>query len=369
MGRNPAVSINVPTDVITGILSRLPVKNLVRFKCVSKPWNSLIDGSYLSNLQLRRSFTSNANIKLLLDIYSEFDEYKAYSVDFDSLDNLEELPRPLSTTSFGVSSRIFGSCNGLLAISHDEAGIALWNPSTKECHYPPKLTIGDMYDEIILGFGYDVINKDYKVVQMLSSGKLVMIYSLKANSWKRIKDCPYEITFHVSQDGSVHWVGVGNDKDDDARVNDDARVIFGLDLGIEEFHQLPGPESDISYKNFGYRSVGLLGGSLCVFRVIYHRDNIVLWVMKEYGVMESWTEDFYVSRDECWQWCTYYTRAISYSRRGDRVLLEDGGRPRQPAWFNLDKRTREVVDIPGAPKHFNAIIYVESLASARPGNH
>ncbi|MBA0705396.1 hypothetical protein Golax_017594 [Gossypium laxum] len=332
----------VPTDMITGILSRLPVKNLVRFKCVSKPWSSLIDGSYLSNLQLHRSFTSNANIKLLLDSYAEDDEYKAYSVDFDSLDNLEELPRPLSTTSFGVSSRIFGSCNGLLAISHDEAGIALWSPSTKECHYPPKLTIGDMYDEIILGFGYDVINNDYKVVQMLSSGKLVMIYILKAKSWKRIKDCPYEITFHVSQDGayangSVHWVGVENDKDDDARV------IFGLDIGIEEFHQLPGPEFDIIYKNFGYRS--------------------------EYGVRESWTEDFYVSRDECWQWCMYYTRAISYSRKGDRVLLDDGGHPRQPAWFNLDKRTKEVVDIPGAPKHFNAIIFVESLASVLPGNH
>ncbi|MBA0641343.1 hypothetical protein Goklo_025902, partial [Gossypium klotzschianum] len=328
----------VPTDVITGILSQLP---------------------------LRRSFTSNANIKLLLDSYAEDDEYKAYSVDFDSLDNLEELPRPLSTTSFGVSSRIFGSCNGLLAISHDEAGIALWSPSTKECHYPPKLTIGDMYDEIILGFGYDVINNDYKVVRMLSSGKLVMIYSLKAKSWKRIKDCPYEITFHVSQDGayangSVHWVGVENDKDDDARV------IFGLDIGTEEFHQLPGPESDISYKNFGYRSVGILGGGLCVFRDIYHQDNIVLWVMKEYGVRESWTEDFYVSRDECWQWCMYYTRAISHSRRGDRVLLDNGGRPRQPAWFNLDKRTREVVDIPGAPKHFNAIIFVESLASVLP---
>ncbi|MBA0849544.1 hypothetical protein Goshw_017295 [Gossypium schwendimanii] len=321
----------VPTDLITGILSRLPVKNLVRFKCVSKPWSSLIDGSYLSNLQLHRSFTSNANIKLLLDSYAEDDEYKAYSVDFDSLDKLEELPRLLSTTSFGVSSRIFGSCNGLLAISHDEAGITLWSPSTKECHYPPKLTIGDMYDEIILGFSYDVINNDYKVVQMLSSGN------------------------------SVHWVGIENDKDDDARV------IFGLDIGIEEFHQLPGP--DISYKNFRYRSVGILGGSLCVFRDIYHQDNIVLWVMKEYGVRESWTEDFFVSHDECWQWCMYYTRAISYSRRGDRVLLDDGGRPRQPAWFNLDKRTREVVDIPGATKHFNAIIFVESLASVLPGNH
>ncbi|MBA0675947.1 hypothetical protein Goari_017462 [Gossypium aridum] len=297
--------------------------------------------------------------------YAEDDEYKAYSVDFDSLDNLEELPRPLSTTSFGVSSRIFGLAMVYLRYPMMKQALLCGVHQRKNAIIP---TIGDMYDEIILGFGYDVINNDYKVVQMLSSGKLVMIYILKAKSWKRIKDCPYEITFHVSQDGayangSVHWVGIENDKDDDARV------IFGLDIGIEEFHQLPGPESDISYKNFGYRSVGILGGSLCVFRDIYHQDNIVLWVMKEYGVRESWTEDFYVSRDECWQWCMYYTRAISYSRRGDRVLLDDGGRPRQPAWLNLDKRTREAVDIPGAPKHFNAIIFVEILASVLPGNH
>ncbi|XP_075086075.1 putative F-box protein At2g02030 [Nicotiana tabacum] len=35
-------SIDVPTDTIFSILTRLPVKSLLRFKSVSKPWNAII---------------------------------------------------------------------------------------------------------------------------------------------------------------------------------------------------------------------------------------------------------------------------------------------------------------------------------------
>ncbi|GMI63769.1 CONSTITUTIVE EXPRESSER OF PR GENES 1, CONSTITUTIVE EXPRESSER OF PR GENES 30 [Hibiscus trionum] len=353
-----------PTDIITDILSRLPTKTLSCFKCVSKPWSSLIHDSNFAKLHLHNSFKTNANVKLVLDGRTEDDEYKTYSIDFDSLGNLEELSRPYSIANFGVSSRIFGSCNGLLAVHHDEAGIALWNPSTRTCYHLPKLTIKDVFNhdyENVLGFGYDAVSNDYKVVQMPTSGKPVVIYSLKANSWRRIKDCPYQISYHVTQDGvfsngSLHWVG---DEEDE---HGNGRLIFGLDLGVEEFHRVP--ESDISHGNFGYRSVGVLGGKLCVFREYDDKDHVNLWVMKE-----SWTEVAALSRKEWWQPGFFYTRAIAYCRRGDRLLLEDGARPRQPAWFNLEKKTREILDIPGAPQHFAAMIYVESLVSPVPIHH
>jgi hypothetical protein len=44
-GRN----IDLPPEIIHGIISRLPVKPLCRFKCVSKPWRSLIsDPDFIS---------------------------------------------------------------------------------------------------------------------------------------------------------------------------------------------------------------------------------------------------------------------------------------------------------------------------------
>ncbi|KAL4332978.1 hypothetical protein GQ457_07G013240 [Hibiscus cannabinus] len=354
------------TVMIADILSWLPTKTLFRFKCVSKPWSSLVGDSDFVKLHLHNSFKANAKTKLVLDGRTEDDEYKTYSIDFDSLANLEELSRPFSIAKFGVSSRIFGSCNGLLAVYHDEAGFALWNPSTRTCHHLPKLTIGDVFDcdyENVLGFGYDATGNDYKVVQMSASGKSVMIYSLKANSWRRIKDCPYQISYHVTQDGvfsngSLHWVG---DEEDE---HGNGRLIFGLDLKVEEFHQVP--ESDISNRNFGYRSVGVLGGNLCVFREYDDKDDVILWVMKEYGVKESWTEVAALSREEWWQRGYFYTRAIACSRRGGRLLLEDGARPRQPTWFNLEKKTREILHVPGAPKHFAAMIYDPSLVSPVP---
>ncbi|XP_039061042.1 F-box protein CPR1-like [Hibiscus syriacus] len=256
-----------PTGIITDTFSRLTTKTLLRFKRVSKSSSSLVHDPYFAKLHLHNSFKTNANVKLILDSRTEDDVYKTYLVDFDSLGNLEELSRPYSIANFGVSSRIFGSCNGLLAVYHDEEGIALWNPSTRTCYHLPKLTIGGVFDmdyEIIVGFGYDATGNDYKVVQMSTSGKPVMIYSLKANSWRRIKDCPYQISYHVTQDGafangSLHWVGDENDQ------HHNGSLIFGLDLVVEEFHRVP-DESDVGNRNFGYRSVGVVGGNLCVFR-------------------------------------------------------------------------------------------------------
>ncbi|XP_022714886.1 F-box protein CPR30-like [Durio zibethinus] len=339
----------VPTDVITDVLRRLPVKTLVRFKCVSKPWGSLIDDSDFAKLHLHLSFKTNSNVRLVLDSRAANDD-KAYSVDFDSLGNLEQLPRPFATKLSGYCSRIFGSCNGLLAVYHYEAGIALWNPSTRTCHYLPPLICGDVIkgDYHILGFGYDVIGNDYKVVKMMVKSGTVMVYSLKANSWRRIKDCPYVIPYSLKQDGayangSLHWVGDTKDK------YFGGRLIFGLDLGVEEYHDVP--ECEINFRNFGYKNVGVLGECLCVFREYtncYDEDHIILWVMKEYGVKESWTELVYLSREE-WLTNIFYTRAIAYSSNGDKILLDDGGQ-KQPAWFHLEKQTGEILRIPGCNK-------------------
>ncbi|KAE8662539.1 Pyridoxal phosphate phosphatase-related protein [Hibiscus syriacus] len=225
-----------PTDVITDILGMLPVKALIRFRFVSKSWDSLIKDSNFAKLHLHSTFKINNDVKLILDSDTADDDDKAYSVDFDSLANLEQLPRPLKTGGGEFTSRIFGSCNGLLAVYHEGGGVALWNPSTRTCHYLPRLTIEDVVerDHDILGFEYDVIGDDYKVVQMKASGKPVMIYSLKTDTWKRIKDCPYQVPYGKRQDGaylngSLHWVGDEKDR------YFGGRLVFGLDLGVEEF--------------------------------------------------------------------------------------------------------------------------------------
>ncbi|XVF74680.1 hypothetical protein PTKIN_Ptkin13bG0131000 [Pterospermum kingtungense] len=341
-----------PTDLMTYILCQPPVKTLLRFKCVSKPWGYLIDDLDFAKLHLHQSMKTNTNVKLLLDNRIDKDDM-AYSVHFDSLCNLVQFPRPFTAKTIKYHSRIIGSCHGLIVVYHRDAGIALWNPSTRQCHYLP--TMDD-----------DDITKDHDIIPGYAMTETP--YSDLANSWRRIKDCPYDIPFNYNDgaylNGRLHWEG---DEIGDRRLG---KLIFALDLGTEEYHVLPG--ADIDFSCFGYKNVGVLGECLCVFHDYlcgFLPDHVVLWLMKEYGVTKSWTKIIKLPRDKG-EWFTniFHTRAEAYSRNGDKILLDCGG-GYQPTWFNVEDKTGETLQIPGAvPQRFSAITFMESLVSVLPMN-
>ncbi|KAJ6910166.1 hypothetical protein NC652_020994 [Populus alba x Populus x berolinensis] len=49
----------LPLDIIINILCFLPAKTLVRFKCVSKSWQSLIDSPQFITLHLAHSLETD----------------------------------------------------------------------------------------------------------------------------------------------------------------------------------------------------------------------------------------------------------------------------------------------------------------------
>jgi hypothetical protein len=106
----------------------------------------------------------------------------------------------------------------------------------------------------------------------------------------------------------LHWIakGFGSWRD----------RIVGFDLGLDEFREVPQPD-------YGGNIVididlGVLGSFLCVFAKV--RDwSADVWIMKEYGVKESWSKVFSISRNVL----SYDSvRPLGYSRRGREVLLE-----------------------------------------------
>lgn len=72
-------------------------------------------------------------------------------------------------------------------------------------------------------------------------------------------------------------------------------LIVAFDPVTEEYREVPMPGSN--YGDFAM-GVGVLGGSLCVVfnYSVYGRpdwlnpDYVVIWVMKEYGIKQSWTK-------------------------------------------------------------------------------
>ncbi|KAK6133788.1 hypothetical protein DH2020_032499 [Rehmannia glutinosa] len=286
-------TLNLPPEIIMEILSRLPVKSLLKFRCVSKSWLSLISSSQFIKTHLKNS-TNNAILsshRLVLTICNPHFDLKLCSVQslmFEHLTLVSDVDYPKKNPHRAVW--IVGSCNGLICIAIDENDMFLWNPSTRTSKkLPPaavKMKQGFYY---IWGFGYNEFDDDYKVVGIFSvfgNGcvyeSVVKVYSLRTNSWKRIEDFKGGIPLDDSgkfASGKLHFPATQG-------MLDSKWDIVSLDLKSEVYGIVEQP-------NYGEgpfdSSLGVLGGCICVL-CDYQKTQADLWVLKEYGIKESWTK-------------------------------------------------------------------------------
>ena len=181
----------------------------------------------------------------------------------------------------------------------------------------------------------------------------VKVCSLKKNRWRKIQDIPCSFSFPgangVFASGALHWVLTQK-----VQLSEE-NVIVALDLGSENCREVPQPE--YKYKRFQL-NVGVLGGCLCA---IAKCDVLVdLWVMKEYGVKESWTRLFSVASDEVIGYLGF-VKPLAYSRSGDQVLVEHDNI--NLFWYDLKKKKVDDVWVPGMPLSHEAEICLQSLVS------
>ncbi|XP_057521881.1 F-box protein CPR1-like [Amaranthus tricolor] len=378
----------LPTDIITLIISKLPVKSLCRFKCVSKSWNSLICDPHFLILNLVHSLSSNKRL-LIINYGTHLD-----SMSFDMGTNFEAkfLKRFDFPTHFssGYDVSIVGSCNGLIALSFKNLDnpllidVVLWNPCSNTHFVLPSESLssddlGTDYTGFSFGFGYDYVSDDYKIVRIVdyfvnhdadrgdggsdgggdgvndnvsgggggdddrdsdgdddnvgggdddngsdSGGsdtgspnrfgyiiKEIKAYSLKDHCWKLVNVEVSGATIVWCDPGAVinnhivHWMFWENLQY--------KPQIRGFDLlSMDWSNSLPLPDL-IKKDELGYDSegelllnhngfdprdfvvLGVLDECLClVTRICSKFDNVFVWVMKEYGVQESWTRLFNV---------------------------------------------------------------------------
>ncbi|KAJ9154402.1 hypothetical protein P3X46_027739 [Hevea brasiliensis] len=271
---------NLPPDIIIHILSRLPVKSLLRFKCVCKSWCSII-----SDPQFIRTHLNLARERLILTSPSLRSFYSVrYEENNDAI--AVELDFPVEKNSYDEVT-YFGSCNGLLCLSPEPDTFLLFNPSTRESRKVPKVK-NDCFPfsryltrAFTHGFGYDHSVDDYKFVK-IALGIYVLVYSLKTNTWKGVQDFPYNS--HGSDpekplNGALHWIV--------SRTEDwqESQLIGAYDLAEEKFQDSFPP---FSAKNFYV--IEVLGGCLCILAGTVLTSRNDFWVMKEYGRRESWTK-------------------------------------------------------------------------------
>ncbi|KAF7142759.1 hypothetical protein RHSIM_Rhsim05G0180800 [Rhododendron simsii] len=345
----------IPTGLISNILSWLPVKPLLRFRCVSKPWRDLIDDRHFIRSHINRSFESKNNLSVIL-----WDD-DIYSLPFDSLnDAVTELDWPFK---YSVDKTYFlGCCDGLVCLGIGNANAVIWNPATRKYRKLPVAPIeypqGYVGEpEILFAIGYDSVTDDYKVVKITSCDfskydSEVRVYSMKLDSWRRVEDIPrkYYIQrgygrMNVFVCGSLHW-----------RLGPDHSIV-AFDMAAEEHRLLPGPECKNTW------IPGELGGCLCIFDN-YVGLRIEAWVMKDYGVKESWTRMFSIPHD-----CPLsFEMAVplTYSKDGGKVLLLQDCE--KFVWYDIEHQVREDIGTLGLIwEYFEARMCVESLVPVKGG--
>ncbi|KAA8537324.1 hypothetical protein F0562_026989 [Nyssa sinensis] len=346
------MSDHLPADAIANILSRLTVNTLLRFRCVSKPWRALIDSPDFIKSHLTASLHNSSNLSLVVK------GKRLYSVDFDSLHSAVELDHPFKNSD---APDVLGSCNGLLLVGEGHI-FCLWNPSTRKYKQLPLLPIQSPKKSVgfickTYGLGYDSINDDYKVVRIVEfTGKdddwfisEVQIYSLKSNSWRRIQDFPYCLPFKlvwgVSGRDTLHSIVRRK------RVPTSPRLIVAIDIGVEEYRVVPQP--DFSGEDFEI-SVGVLGEWLCMNG--FFRDHFDVWIMKDYGVKESWTKLLSFGAPIIRNVSAVYP--LAYSKSGGEILMHGDGRL---FWYDqTTKRFREA-RVRGLPNSYYSEVCVGSL--------
>ncbi|KAI3950610.1 hypothetical protein MKX01_040590 [Papaver californicum] len=278
--------------VVCQILSRLPVKPLMRFKCVCKRWKSIIEeDSHFINLHLGHSETRQSLFILLQKTANFITRYhKSFlsaDLHFNGRDaNIQTLSKTLSFSY----RKILGPIGGLICLVHNFA-VRIYNVSTREVTPWINSTV------------FANVEKENGLLQIVILVSIVLPRSIKLflfcevltvgdNTWRVIDEFPrysHIGTASVSANGSIYWNlfrpfhggGIGTDSDDEENYTD---WIMAFDIGSEKFRMIPIPQDHKSKddkSSLNEFSLSVVDGCLAIMRQM--DQKLKMWIFRDHN--------------------------------------------------------------------------------------
>ncbi|XP_012838094.1 PREDICTED: F-box/kelch-repeat protein At3g23880-like [Erythranthe guttata] len=365
----------IPEEIIEEILFHLPVKSLLRFKCVSKRWRSFISSEYFIKRHLSKSRADEKDngSKFIFSFEGKQNNSSTRFLSVGSSFSLDD-DEPIVTTSLDIQIRpeteiqVVESCNGLVLVENIYTGhLICWNPSTRKTKHIEK-PFGFGSGKVGgYGFGYNESTDEYKVVCFRTDEYKVVcfrymesfeprthahMYSSKTDSWKGIEDLDKHVSGGAGKfvNGRLHWLVFGYA----------GWEIVALDLVEEKYETVDWP---VSFPEIDLFPPYLenTGGCLTLMDFNRYTDAMSVWVMTEYGARESWTKiwTFPNSFDPPIEHeCGSPTPPLCLKRNGDVVVafrseIVAYNGENLLRWSQVDKFDRLI----------GSISYVESLVS------
>ncbi|KAJ4866052.1 putative F-box protein [Raphanus sativus] len=292
-------------DLMIEILTRLPAKSLMRFKCVSKLWSCLIPSRYFSNLYLtvasspsRRARPLNLYMSLNVSL-TWMRHYKCDSMELchrpgkcellslrlsSSLSNIAESSLEPDLTFPGMGGYKMVSLRGLILYTVCRKA-CIYNPATRQSLILPAVKSNVFAQQepnkhVFYFFGHDPVQDQYKIVcsivvfsdyRVRITSEFWVFVLEPGGFWKRIE---YDDQPHLRSrpglciNGVIYYLAFNHTCRDN---------VYCFDVRSEKFHKIQAPHELSQFcKSFGFIEHG---GKPAIFDYTH---------IKETGVSELW---------------------------------------------------------------------------------
>ncbi|KAG8378378.1 hypothetical protein BUALT_Bualt08G0131300 [Buddleja alternifolia] len=371
---NGGFLMNLPSHIILEILTRVPAKATIYCKCVCKTWLGMISDPSFAALHFARArpglvVHQSGMFKNFIKLVDFEDEVDNHGFQYETmvkfnLSNLSTFP--------DANIVVDGSINGILFlrdVNYKHEMLYICNPLTREYITLPKPEGVVRYPSVVThGFGISPISGEYKVVRIFHERELepitssclgvpyseCQVYILGTGKWRSIGECPFVYnsrSIGLFIEGNLHWL---------IQDLEGHELISCFDLENEVFQPFPPPFPGRKIQG----SLGALRGCLCLCDNSSEID-IDIWVMKEYGVEQSWSKDIVIKKIPELIGPSFVTvHALKVFRDGNVLIL--WGDFFMLYYCSKSEVAREVdMDQPKGPNSIEAMHYVPSFLPLR----
>nr|XP_020187251.1 putative F-box protein At1g47790 [Aegilops tauschii subsp. strangulata] len=276
----------LPEEIVEDILSRLPVRSLRRFRCVSRAWDALITSPAFEDLHSDRS-RHHRRLFLKPTCQNVFYAWKLGGPAETIMDNWR-LPQ-------GKIFPITKSCHGIVLLRCLDYDLHyVWNPSANQLlalpdRRPARVAWAGGRTHMIYGMGYCSTAKQYKIVRMYNFDRdlglhdtVCEVYTLdESTHWRPAATQPHSCQLRVNGrqgavlcNGNLHFVHThGLD------------LLTVFNIHAETFSTMVLPAETRSYSpDFMLTE---LGGFLCVYHAKRRdhpefADPYDIWLQRDY---------------------------------------------------------------------------------------
>ncbi|XP_021840515.1 F-box/kelch-repeat protein At3g23880-like isoform X1 [Spinacia oleracea] len=276
----------IPLHLCEEILARLPVKALLRFRCVCKSWRSIIDSSVFTYMHLKLYKNNNRHKNNLVVLGMERHDGKE-TICLRRINPFRRIGEQIELHHrAGLLHLIYGSCKGLLFTIQKNDETRLWNLSIRKSLLIHRCPISDYFNvKYVVGFAPST--SDYKVAAFTYNRKVsrlsIAVFSLRDHCWKVKKTMMImshhwhvqkQFRFHsvIFVEKATYWFEFSHGWNPSKLDR-----IMSFDFDVEEVNHLELPY--VAGDGIIARFLCSIEDSLAVFSV--SKERIRIWVLEK----------------------------------------------------------------------------------------